>query len=98
MKAGTKISGCLGFRRREGACLGVKNVPANAGGMGSFPGPGRSHMPRSSWAGVLVAEPCSTREGPAMRRPSTIGEESLLAAAREKPIRSNKDPAQPKGK
>ena len=48
VKAGTKISGCLGFRRREGACLGVKNVPANAGGMGSFPGPGRSHMPRSN--------------------------------------------------
>ena len=25
----------------------VKNPPANAGDMGSFPGPGRSHMPRS---------------------------------------------------
>ena len=28
----------------------VKNLPANAGDMGSSPGPGRSHMPRSKWA------------------------------------------------
>ena len=26
----------------------VKNPPANAGDMGSIPGPGRSHMPRSN--------------------------------------------------
>ena len=26
----------------------VKNLPANAGGTGSSPGPGRSHMPRSN--------------------------------------------------
>ena len=26
----------------------VKNLPANAGDVGSSPGPGRSHMPRSS--------------------------------------------------
>ena len=26
----------------------VKNPPANAGNMGSSPGPGRSHMPRSN--------------------------------------------------
>ena len=26
----------------------VKNLPANAGDMGSSPGPGRSHMPRSN--------------------------------------------------
>ena len=28
----------------------VENPPANAGDMGSSLGPGRSHMPRSSWA------------------------------------------------
>ena len=28
----------------------VRNPPANAGDMGSSPGPGRSHMPRSGWA------------------------------------------------
>ena len=26
----------------------VKNLPANAGDMGSSPGPGRSHLPRSN--------------------------------------------------
>ena len=26
----------------------VKNPPANAGEMGSIPGPGRSHVPRSN--------------------------------------------------
>ena len=26
----------------------IKNLPANAGDMGSRPGPGRSHMPRSN--------------------------------------------------
>ena len=26
----------------------VKNLPANAGDVGSSPGPGRSHMPRSN--------------------------------------------------
>ena len=30
----------------------VKNPPANAGDIGSTPGPGRSHMLRSSWAHV----------------------------------------------
>ena len=30
----------------------VKNPPANAGGMGSSPGPGRSHMPWSNKAHV----------------------------------------------
>ena len=28
----------------------VENLPANAGDAGSSPGPGRSHMPRSTWA------------------------------------------------
>ena len=30
----------------------VKDLPANAGNMGSIPDPGRSHMPRSSKACV----------------------------------------------
>ena len=30
----------------------VKNPPANAGNMGSSPGPGRSYMPRSNEARV----------------------------------------------
>ena len=28
----------------------VESLPANAGNMGSCPGPGRSHMPQSGWA------------------------------------------------
>ena len=28
----------------------VKNLPANAGNMGSSPGPGRSHMPQNNYA------------------------------------------------
>ena len=31
----------------------VENLPANAGDMGSSPGLGRSHMPRSNWAREL---------------------------------------------
>ena len=38
-----KLSGFPG-----GAVVG--NLPANAGDMGSSPGLGRSHMPRSDWA------------------------------------------------
>ena len=40
-----------GEQRIDGGFPGstvVKNLPANAGDMGSSPGPGRSHMPRSS--------------------------------------------------
>ena len=38
-------------QKREGGFPGgavVKNPPANAGDMGSSPGPGRSHMPRNN--------------------------------------------------
>ena len=35
------------FRGFPGGAV-IKNLPANAGDTGSSPGPGRSHMPRSS--------------------------------------------------
>ena len=35
------------FRDFPGSTV-VKNLPANAGDMGSIPGPRRSHMPRSN--------------------------------------------------
>ena len=40
----------LALRKKEGFPGGavVKNPPANAGDTGLIPGPGRSHMPRSS--------------------------------------------------
>ena len=39
------------FRDCPGGVV-VESPPANAGDTGSVPGPGRSHMPRSSWARV----------------------------------------------
>ena len=56
----------------------VENLPANAGDMGSSPGLGRSHMPRSSWAcepqllSLRVWSLCSaTREDTVVRGPRT---------------------------
>ena len=56
----------------------VENLPANAGDMGSSPGLGRSHMPRSNWArepqllSLCVWSLCSaTREAAIMRGPRT---------------------------
>ena len=42
----------------------VKNLSANAGDTGSSPGPGRSHMPRSSYAHVpqLLSPHATTTE------------------------------------
>ena len=56
----------------------VENLPANAGDMGSSPGLGRSHMPRSNWArepqllSLRVWSLCSaTREAATVRGPRT---------------------------
>ena len=56
----------------------VENLPANAGDTGSSPGPGGSHMPRSSWArevqllSLRVWSLCSaTREAAIVRGPRT---------------------------
>ena len=56
----------------------VENPPANAGDMGSSPGLGRSHMPRSNWAhephllSLRVWSLCSaTREAATVRGPRT---------------------------
>ena len=56
----------------------VKNLPANAGDMGSSPGLGRSHMLRSSWArepqllSLRVWSLCSAaREAAIVRGPHT---------------------------
>ena len=56
----------------------AENPPANAGDMGSSPGQGRSHMPRSNWArepqllSLRVWRLCSaTREAAIVRGPRT---------------------------
>ena len=69
----------------------VKNLPANAGDMGSTPGPGRSHMPQSNEARAPQllslrattteaharrARALPTREATAMRSASTTTKSS----------------------
>ena len=46
-KTGRKYSKILQLQGSPGGAV-VKNPPANAWDMGSSPGPGRSHMPRSN--------------------------------------------------
>ena len=65
---------CLGF---PGGAV-VESLPANAGDMGSSPGLGRYHMPRSNWArepqllSLRVWSLCSaTREAAIVRGPCT---------------------------
>ena len=70
----------------------VENLPANAGDMGSNPGLGGSHMPRSNWArepqllSPRVWSLCSATRGRDSERPAHRDEEwPLLAATRESP-------------
>ena len=94
-----RLSHCLTSRSQPGGFPGgavVENLPANAGDMGSSPGLGRSHMPRSNWArepqllSLHVWSLCSaTREAAIVRgrdseRPVHRDEEwTPLAATRE---------------
>ena len=68
----------------------VENLPANAENMGSSPGLGRSHMPRSNWA--TITEPAClepvlrNKRGRDSERPAHRDEEwPPLAATRESP-------------
>ena len=71
----------------------VENLPANAGNMGSSPGLGRSHMPRSNWArepqllSLRVWSLCSaTKRGCDSEKPAHHNEEwPPLATTRESP-------------
>ena len=74
----------------------VKNPPANAGDTGSSPGPGRSHMPRSSWArepqllSLRVWSLCSaTREAVIVRGPHTAMKSGPTCHNRRKPSHRN---------
>ena len=44
----------------------VKNLPANAGNMGSSPGPGRSHVPRRTPRAAEQLSQCATTTEPAL--------------------------------
>ena len=71
----------------------VENPPANAGDMGSSPGLGGSHMPRSNWArepqllSLHVWSLCSaTREAAIVRGPRTAMKKSLRLPQLEKAL------------
>ena len=68
----------------------VKNPPANAGHMGSSPGPGRSHMPRSNEASApQLLSLCSRACEPQLLRPRATTTEvrapGVRAPQQEKP-------------
>ena len=61
----------------------VKNLPANSGGMGLSPGPGRSHMPQSNYARApqLLSLPSRARE-PQLLSPHATTTEARAPRAR----------------
>ena len=72
----------------------VKNPPANAGDMGSSPGPGRSHMPQSNWALTSqLLSLCSRAHEPQLLKPARL--EPTLCNKRshrnEKPVHRNEE-------
>ena len=66
----------------------VGNPPANAGDMGLSPGPGGSHMPRSSWArepqllSLRVWSLCATTAEPVLWSPRGTTTEARMPGAR----------------
>ena len=92
----------LGFP--GGAVVG--SLPADAGDVGSSPGLGRSHMPRSNWThepqllSLRIWSLCpATREAAIVRGPRTAMKSSSRSLQLEKkPARSNEDSTQTKKK
>ena len=77
----------------------VENLPANAGDMGSSPGLGRSHMPRSNQArepqllSLRIWSLCSTaREAAIMRNPCTAMKSSPRLPQVEKALAQKQRP------
>ena len=61
----------------------VESPPANAGDMGSSPGPGGSHMPWSSWARASqLPSLCSTAHEPQLLSQCTTTTEARAPRAR----------------
>ena len=83
----------------------VQNLPANAGDMGSSPGLGRSHMPRSNWAhepqllSLRVQSLCSaTREAAIVRGPRTAMKSGPRSPQLEKALAQKRRPNTAKNK
>ena len=70
-----------------------KNSPANSGGMGLIPGPGRFHMPWSNQTCEAQLPKCSTREATAMRSPCTPTKSSPRSLQLEKAHASQPRPS-----
>ena len=73
----------------------VKNLPANAGDMGSIPGPGRPHMPWSNQARVpQLLSLCSRAREPQLMKPAHCNYSAhvlqLLKPAHLDPVLCNK--------
>ena len=61
----------------------VRNLPANAGDAGWSPGPGGSHMPRSSWVRVpRLLSLRSRASGPQLLSPRATITEARMPGAR----------------
>ena len=83
----------------------VENLPANAGDMGSSPGLGRSHMPRSNWAhepqllSLRVWSLCSTTgEATIVRGPRTAMKSGPRSLQLEKALAQKRRPNTAKNK
>ena len=83
----------------------VRNPPANAGDTGLCPGPGRSHMPRSSYArepqllSLRVWSLCSaTREAATVKGPRTAMKSGPRSRQLEKALAQKRRPNTAKNK
>ena len=83
----------------------VESLPANAGDTGSGPGLGRSHMPRSGWAGepqllsLRVWSLCSaTREAAVVGGPRTAMKGGPRLPQLEKALAQRRGPSAAKNK
>ena len=83
----------------------VGSPPANAGDMGSSPGPGRSHMPWSNWArepqllSLRVWSLCpATREAAIVRGPRTVMKSGPRLPQLEKALAQKRRPNTAKNK
>ena len=61
----------------------VKNLPANAGDVGSIPSPGRSHTPRGSRATTCGPEPTSWNYGVRVPGARTLHREAHVTQLRQ---------------
>ena len=100
-KTFSSISGAGGF---PGGTV-VEDLPANAGDMGSSPGLGRSHMPRSNWArepqllSLRIWSLCSaTREATIVRGPHTTMKSGPHLLQLEKALSQKRRPNTAKNK